>query len=237
DDDYYKKFNASFVKKDSYGLMHNKFCIVDGMKVVSGSMNPTDNDAFKNNNNLLIIDSKVIADNYEDEFQELFNGEFKKGIKVINPKVILDGIRVETYFCPEDDCAYHVQQELKKATESVYFMTFSFTHQGIANELLLKNLDGLEVKGVMEVRQISEYSQFDRLLQNGISVLRDGNKNTMHHKVWLIDTTCVITGSMNPTNNGDTKNDENLLIICDEEIAKQFKEEFDRIYAEAQKTT
>lgn len=57
----------------------------------------------------------------------------------------------------------------------------------------------------------------------------------MHHKVWLIDTTCVIVGSMNPTENGDTKNDENILIIHDEEIAKKFEEEFWRVYNEAKK--
>ena len=42
-------------------------------------MNPTDNDAHKNNNNVLFIDSQIIAQNYEDEFQELWAGTFKKG--------------------------------------------------------------------------------------------------------------------------------------------------------------
>ena len=53
------------------------------------------------------------------------------------------------------------------------------------------------------------------------------------HKVFLIDTLCVITGSMNPTAGGNERNDENLLIICDEEIAKKFKAEFDRVWEEA----
>jgi phosphatidylserine/phosphatidylglycerophosphate/cardiolipin synthase-like enzyme len=232
DNDYLKKFNHSFVKADKYGLMHNKFCIVDGKKISAGSMNPTDNDAHKNNNNLLLIDSDLIAQNYEDEFQELWNGTFKKGSRVKNPEIILSGMPIETYFCPEDDCAKQVKEELQKANLSIYFMTFSFTHEGIANILLLKNLDGMEVKGVMEVRQISEYSQFNRLLQNGIAVRKDGNKNNLHHKVFIIDEKIVVTGSFNPTGGGDERNDENLMIIEDEEIAQEFVEEFWKVYGE-----
>ena len=112
-------------------------------------------------------------------------------------------------------------------------MTFSFTHEGIANVLLLKNLDGLEVKGVMEVRQISEHSEYGRLLQNKVEVRKDGNKNNLHHKVFIVDEKTVITGSFNPTANGDKHNDENLIIIGDEEIAKRFMEEFWKVYAES----
>ena len=79
DSDYLYEFNHSFVKIDSWGLMHNKFCVIDGKKVSTGSMNPTVNDATKNNNNLLLFDSIALSSNYEDEFQEMWNGTFKKG--------------------------------------------------------------------------------------------------------------------------------------------------------------
>ena len=239
DDDYLKKFKHPFVKADSYGLMHNKFCVVDGKSVSTGSMNPTDNDAHKNNNNLLLIDSAIIAQNYEDEFQEMWNGNFKKGEKVKNPEILLQDpqdnktISIKTYFCPEDHCAEQVREELQKAETSIHFMTFSFTHDGIANIVLLKNLDGIEIKGVMEVKQISEHSEFNRLLQNQIDVRRDGNKNNLHHKAFIIDKKTVVTGSFNPTANGDKHNDENLIIIEDEEIDGQFVEEFERVYSES----
>ncbi len=48
----------------------------------------------------------------------------------------------------------------------------------------------------------------------------------MHHKVLIIDEETVITGSFNPTKNGDEGNDENVLIIHDKEIAKKFLGEF-----------
>ena len=33
DNDYVKKFDRPFVKADTYGLMHNKFCVIDGKKL------------------------------------------------------------------------------------------------------------------------------------------------------------------------------------------------------------
>lgn len=230
DNDYRKKFNHSFVQADKWGLMHNKFCVIDGNKVSTGSMNPTDNDAHKNNNNLLLIESKVLAQNYEEEFQEMWNGQFKKGAAVATPSFFLDTISVQNYFCPEDHCAERVKEELKKANNSIYFMVFSFTHDGIANILLLKQLDGLTIKGVMEARQVTKYSQFVRLEYQGIDVIKDKNKQNMHHKVFVIDEETVITGSFNPTDGGDRRNDENILIIKDKRIAKLFVEEFRNVY-------
>jgi len=37
---------------------------------------------------------------------------------------------------------------------------------------------------------------------------------------------------MNPTKNGDERNDENLIIIKDETIAQLFLEEFERVWDE-----
>jgi len=234
DDGYLKKFNHSFVKADKWGLMHNKFCVIDGKKISTGSMNPTENGAFKNNNNLLLIDSSVLASNYLDEFWEMWEGTFKKGEKVLNPAIEIDGVVVENYFCPEDNCAERVKEVLREAEESIYLMTFSFTNDGIANVLLVKNEEGVEIKGVMEARQVTKYSKFQVLEYQEVDVIKDGNKNNMHHKVFLVDREVVVTGSFNPTGGGDTRNDENVLIIRDPEIAELFYEEFLKVREEAE---
>jgi len=234
DDSYLKEFNRSFVKADRSGLMHNKFCIIDGKRVSSGSMNPTDNDAHKNNNNLLLIHSKSLAGNYEDEFQELWKGVFKKGRKVANPSIDLSGILIQNYFCPEDHCADMVKEELKKAQHSIYFMTFSFTHEGISNTILFQYSQNVSVKGVMEVRQIDKDSAYKVLAYQTGAVRKDGNKYNLHHKVFIIDEATVVTGSFNPSKNGDTRNDENLLIIHDKAIAARYVNEFEQVWNEAQ---
>lgn len=50
--------------------------------------------------------------------------------------------------------------------------------------------------------------------------------HTLHHKTIVIDKKIVVTGSFNPSDNAQNKNDENILIIHDERIAKKFIDEF-----------
>ncbi len=234
DDGYVKKFKTPFTNADKQGEMHNKFCIIDNTIMFTGSANPTNNDAHKNNNNIIVSTIPSLIGNYEDEFEELWAGTFKSGNPVKTPLIFVENTTIQNYFCPEDHCADHIQAELEKAQHSIYFMAFSFTNDYIANILLLKKQDDLTVEGVMEKRNIDQFSEFQRLNQNGISVLKDGNNQTMHHKVFIIDEQTVITGSMNPTGNGDKYNDENVLIIHDPVIAGMFMEEYGRVRGEAE---
>jgi phosphatidylserine/phosphatidylglycerophosphate/cardiolipin synthase-like enzyme len=64
-----------------------------------------------------------------------------------------------------------------------------------------------------------------------VPVKVDGNKYTMHHKVIVIDNSIVVTGSFNFTKSADTENDDNVLVIYDPAVAKQYLDEFDRINA------
>ena len=45
----------------------------------------------------------------------------------------------------------------------------------------------------------------------------------------------MVTGSFNPSANGDQRNDENVLIIEDDKIAQLFVTEFKKVYQEAEK--
>ena len=221
-----------FITYPSKDLMHNKFCIFDGSVVFTGSMNPTENDNYYNNNNILIIKSKALSENYLSEFDELRKGTNGEGGTVRNPKIIIGSTLVENYFCPEDNCKLRVINALKSANKSIRFMVFTFADKDIANLLYNKNYLGLDVKGVIEKRQSGQSSQYETL--RGFTIL-DDNPHTMHHKVFIVDNAIVITGSYNPTARGNEGNDENLLIIHDENIARKYLEEFEEVYDQEQK--
>lgn len=229
-EDNFERFGNSFYEVRSRALMHNKFCITNN-SVITGSMNPTDNGAYKNNNNLVIIESSTIAQNYRDEFLELQTRQTKT---VKNPIIELivknRSIIVENYFCPEDNCEKEVLEELENARESIHFLTFSFTSDPIGDLLMQKHSTGVEVLGVFEKRQQNPYSEYQRLEAAGLEVHFDNNPQSMHHKVFIIDASTqnatVITGSYNPSKNGNERNDENILIIHDEIIAQKYLEEF-----------
>ncbi len=226
DEDNYNDYGQKIIMP---GLMHDKFCVLDNEKVWTGSFNPTKNGAYGENNNLVIIDSKTLTENYEAKFQDIKTG---KHSKVKHPKLYLNGFLVENYFCPEDDCEGHVLNALKQAKQSIYFLTYSFTSDPIGS-FLLSNQDRLDIQGVMEKSQASKYSEFSKFNASNMKVRLDKNKFNMHHKVFIIDNETVITGSYNPTAGGDNKNRENVLIIHDPSIARQFVNEFERIWEES----
>lgn len=211
-------------------LMHNKFCVTE-KQVITGSFNPTESTQFINDNNVILSNSTYLIENYVEEFYELFD---TKKRNTPYPKITLSNITVENYFCPDDSCEEHVLEILNSSKESIKFMTFSFTSYPIADILIEKKKEGINVSGVVEKMQESKYSQKERMEVNGnIDVHLDGNKKLMHHKVFIVDDKIVITGSYNPTESGTKRNDENILIIYDENIAKLFTQEFNRVWAES----
>ncbi len=147
----------SYVKNDkTWQLMHNKFCVIDGEITITGSFNPTVRGDTRNNNNIVIIRSRYISENYLDEFEELYGGVFGSGNNARYPLVSLDGIVAENYFCPEDLCEEHVIENLKRAKTSIYFMTFSFTSHPIGDFLVqnknkINSTDTISGKYILQV--------------------------------------------------------------------------------------
>ncbi len=216
------------------GLMHDKVCVLDNRTVVTGSTNPTVNCYEKNDNNLLIIDGAALAQDYLADFQGI-----KEGIQRATPYPLIDHtagnatFRIETYFCPADNCESRLLDALSGANSTIDFMTFSFTSDPIGKELVNLSAHGIAVRGVFERREESHYSEYVRLKDAGLDVRLDGNSATMHHKAFIIDNSIVAFGSYNPTASGNTRNDENMLIIHDPGIAQAFEQEFRRVYADA----
>jgi len=211
------------------GLMHHKFCVMDNQKVFTGSTNPTENGVQKNDNNLLVIDSRTIALRYLQEYEQIGGRKYRTTPRYIN----VSGTLIQLLFCPQEDCERAVVDEINKAQHSVEFMTFSFTSDPIGEALLNAQDRGVQIVGVMEKRQNSQYSEYSKLRNFSVDVVWDGNPATMHHKVFIIDNETVITGSMNPTWSGAHQNDENLLIIDDPEIAQQYLQEYARVRSAA----
>lgn len=59
------------VKKTGFGTMHQKFCVIDGDVVISGSYNWTINAKKNNDENIFIATNKNVVLQFEDEFKKL----------------------------------------------------------------------------------------------------------------------------------------------------------------------
>lgn len=217
------------------GLMHDKFMVIDRSEVWLGSMNFTDSGTYDDNNNMIRVLSTKVAENYSVEFNEMFE-ENLFGPDVLaetpNPTVTLDGTRVDTHFSPDDHVLTAIYNLLSGAEESIYFLAFSFTSNELGEIVRTKAEDGLEIKGVMDKEQVASNTgtEYDPFRQAGLDVRIDGNDGQMHHKVFIVDEKIVVLGSYNFSRSAEERNDENILIIYNPQVAQFFMQEFQRVY-------
>lgn len=215
------------------GLMNHKFCVLDNDIVTTGSFNPTFQSNNQDNNNLFIISSPYLAQNYAAEMEFLAG----KDVATPYPRVMHDGFLIENYFCPRDGCEGHILDAMGQAKKSVYFMEYTFTSSPIEDELVSLHRNGVAVEGIIEKFQSANKGTYTFLSRSGIDILWDGNPKLMYHKVMIIDNNTVVFGSFDPTVASNTINRENVLIIHNPEIAAKFLEEYVFVKEQAQKAT
>jgi phosphatidylserine/phosphatidylglycerophosphate/cardiolipin synthase-like enzyme len=217
-------------------LMHNKFWVFDRQRVWTGSTNATVNDVFRNNNNVLLIDSPVVAAMYEREFAELWAGESgpTSPSTVDEQSTTIDGSAVQVYFAAEDEAISQLVPLVEAAQSQVRFLAFSFTHDDLGNALLARAEAGVDVQGIFETRgSETASSELPRLFCAGLPVRQDGNPRTFHHKVMIIDEAMVVTGSLNFSQNADDSNDENVIVVSNRDLAARYLQEFAARWTEA----
>ena len=228
---YPKLKNFGLVKQDTItkGLMHNKFCIIDEKIVWTGSYNPNPYAVYENND-AVAVESGELANIYIKEFEKLWGGKIaSSGEKLSHCIQIEDNVTVEIYFSPEDAVVIleKILKLLKEAKHSIYFAQFTITHPKIAEILLKKAKEGINVSGVMEYEQIGPYSKYPWFELEGMDVRKDKNYSfAFHHKFFIIDEKIVVTGSLNSTIAGLNKNRENVIIIHSSETATEYLEYF-----------
>jgi phosphatidylserine/phosphatidylglycerophosphate/cardiolipin synthase-like enzyme len=216
-------------------LMHHKFVVIDRREVWTGSMNFTLNGAYRNDNNLVRLQSEALAENYQHEFDEMFlDDRFgdRSRADTPHPEVSLDGQPVRNWFSPDDGVEARLVALIEGAGQSVELLAYSFTLDSLAEALLAQAENGLAVRAVLDAGQArsNQGGEYERLLEAGLDVWLDGNPDSMHHKVLIIDRRLVVTGSYNFSASAEGRNDENVLIVEDPQVAALYLAEFERIY-------
>jgi phosphatidylserine/phosphatidylglycerophosphate/cardiolipin synthase-like enzyme len=218
-------------------LMHDKFTVIDGAEVWTGSMNYTIRDGYRNDNNLVTLRSAEAAAAYHDEFEEMFlDGAFGalsppgSGLRLH----LEDGSAIEIYFAPDDRPLDRLVELIEAAESQVDFLAFAFTSPDLAGAIRARAAAGVRVRGVIESGQAENLgSEWPALRDAGLDVRLDGNPANMHHKVIVIDRSVVVFGSYNLSRSAEYFNDENLVVVHGPAIAARFLAEFERVFAMA----
>ena len=155
---------------------------------------------------------------------------FNKTLKAAQEKtkISLSGKDIEIYFSPQDkSIANAVIPLIRRAKKYVYIPTFVLTEKRVTEELISAKNRGVDVKIIIDALNASiRHSKHNELRQGGIQVKTENYAGKMHSKSMIVDDEYTIIGSMNFSNSGENKNDENLVVIKDSEIAKFYKDFF-----------
>src|SRR3989338_4651997 len=238
---------------DRSGLMHDKFLVVNGQSVWTGSYNITEGGPHHENNNAMQIDSPELARVYTHEFEKMYVHKNFGMDKPTNDnpgddhpimrKVRIGNAEVEAYFSPfmaaQRGSKQAILDEIGKATQSVQFLAFSFHDDDIGDAMLAKAAQGVKVEGVFEKSQAaSRTSEYKRLnpqegaMLGKLDVRTDTNPALMHHKVIIVDDHTLIMGSFNFSASAQDTNDENMLVFRNSpDLVAKYREEFGRIQA------
>ena len=217
-------------------LMHNKFLVIDGRVVWSGSLNLTESGLSDDNNNFVRIESAGLAKAYADEFDEMFNLDvFGGGAPTAAGAgdVMVDGTKVEVLFAPDDRPSRRLEELVRQAQGGIDILAYNFTLNGLRAALVEAQQRGVRVRAVFDESQAdSAGGEYATLEKAGAEVRVDGIDGLMHDKVIILDGQAVGLGSYNFNRWADENNDENLLIIHDAGIARAYLAEFERIFAQ-----
>jgi phosphatidylserine/phosphatidylglycerophosphate/cardiolipin synthase-like enzyme len=140
----------------------------------------------------------------------------------------------ETCFSRVEQCDVILINLINRANRSVYVAVYSFTRDSLATALIYAKERGVEVRVVIErERAYEQGSEYPMLKSAGVDVRLDGNPNLMHHKFMVIDGYIVVTGSYNWSSAAEDRNDENIVVIFDRDVAQRFVQEFERVWQTA----
>ncbi len=222
-------------KKLTNMLMHNKFAVFDRSKIYTGSMNfsSTGFSGF-NHNCVMIINSKRIAEIYEKEFEQMYNGKFHtlKDRTTGNSDLQIGNTNISVYFSPQDKAlSNHVLLLIKNSRKYIYIPAFLFTHKALCTEIINAKKRGVDIKVIIDATNTyGEHSAFKKLRNSGVPVKVENFAGKMHAKALIIDDEYLIAGSTNFSNSGENRNDENLLIIKNSRLTSFYRNYFDYLW-------
>lgn len=238
----------------NYTIMHNKFVIIDANTsnandaiLWTGSMNWTAQQLSTDANNIVIFQDQSIARGYKVEFDEMWGdtsctsspnaslarfGQFKKDNTP--HEYLVGGKRIEQYFSPSDNTNSHIINTIGTANSDLHSCNMLITRTDLAQKIANQATSNSLAAQVL-LDDTSGYTTQFNYIKNGVgagNVAEDCHTWILHHKYVVIDQSnpasdpLVLTGSHNWSTAGDTKNDENTVVVHDAVIANLYYQEF-----------
>jgi phospholipase D len=143
----------------------------------------------------------------------------------ISPSAPLAEGAISVCFTPNKRCQSQIIGQIDQAKTSIFVQAYSFTDKDIARALVSAAGRGVAVKVLLDKsNRNDDRSAKSILLQSRLPLRFDAPSGIAHNKIMIIDEAKVISGSYNFSAAAYTRNTENLLIINNPTLAKDYIE-------------
>ena len=138
----------------------------------------------------------------------------------------------ECHFFPNEKNLVKVANMLRTCNRSLDIAIFSLSNNTLYEAVKEVWNAGCKVRVIADDECCNNYgSDIYRLAALGIPVKTDNSeKFHMHHKMAIIDSSVVVTGSFNWTDQAVKHNQENILFIENKGLAKQYEDEYNHLW-------
>jgi len=239
--------------------MHNKFAIFDNKLLFTGSWNWTILQETIDPTYVFITRDADLIKSYTEEFARLYNDKYSRKKFLINEynpfytqKSFSDST-IDIWFSPGIE-TNSIQKRtidlINSSKKSIKILIWQMTDQAIAQAILEKAEEGIEIKIITDDEYIeSDESGFvflnekinEKELDN-IIVISDEKRNEevakkypqfsnlnsfLHHHMLIIDDEIAMIGTNNWSDKGAFDNDENIIICDDDRFIEELINSFD----------
>lgn len=128
------------------------------------------------------------------------------------------------------NCTQFIQEEIQRAQRKIFIQASSFTSKPVADALIQAHNRHIEVFVILDrTAQSESYSQAPYLTQYGVPVLFGDQSSTSRYM--LIDGTTVLSSPFNFTNQVETANAENMMVVRNRpDVYQSFEATFQQAY-------
>ncbi len=141
-------------------------------------------------------------------------------------------IQAQAYFSPDDDVRSVLIGLIDQEKQRISIAMYIITDAAIASALIRAFKRGIDVECVVDQQYSKDRSSKVPLLANAsIPIcIYEGDDALIHHKFCIFEEQSLLwTGSYNFTKRASERNQENVIILSNASIMRQFRAQFERL--------
>jgi len=139
----------------------------------------------------------------------------------------------KVWFSPNGGVRQQLIHLIQQTTENIDVAIYSFTSKELALSLIAAEKSGRRVRLIADKRQSKGQGSVITMLSAFVDVKilpLHNSRGIMHHKFMLVGDRYLATGSYNWSVNAERYNNENMMIMTDTNIIREFRKEFKKMW-------